>query len=469
MIRADHDLLIIGGGPAGYTAAIRAAQLGRKVALVEEDKLGGECTNYACIPSKALISAANLLSRVSHFSELGLITAQIKPNWQRIQSWKDEVVSRLVKGLEYLMSGYGVDVIKGKAKLVGERRAVVQVDGKAETVNFQQAILATGSEPVQLPELPFDAELVISSKEAVHLRELPERLLIVGGGIVGVELGTMFAKLGVGVTIVEMMPQLLPGMDSDLVRPVHEALRARGAAIYTGAKLLSARKMGKGLVARIQTQDGVLESQVDKVLVSVGRRPRVAETGAKELGVALNERGAVKVDRQMRTSLPWLFAAGDVIGPPYLAHKAYAEAHVAAEAASGRATELSYVALPDVVFSDPEIARVGLGEEEARRAGRDIVTGRYSFSALGKGLTDAETSGFVKVVADVPSHRILGISIVGPHASDLIAEAALALELGLSLEDLALVVHAHPTFAEALREAAASAAGMPHHQLRLKA
>lgn len=468
MSEGQGDLLIIGGGPAGYTAAIRAAQLGRRVTLVEEDKLGGECTNYACIPSKALINVAHHYARGGSLREVGIEISGIKLEWARAQAWKDQVVARLVKGLEYLMSGYGVEVVKGRAQLAGERRATISSERGERKIEFRNAILATGSEPIELPLLRFDGRHVISSKEAVHLAELPRSLLIVGGGAVGIELGTAFSKLGVKVTIVEMMPHILPGFDADLVRVVHDALVASGAEVLTRAQLLSAEFKEGTMAARVQMADGIVERKVDQVLVSVGRRPRVRGLGLQELGVGLSEKGAVKVDRQMRTNLGWLYAAGDVVGPPFLAHKAYAEAHVAAEAASGLPSELGYRALPEVVFSDPEIAKVGMGEEEARAKGHEVITGRYPFSALGRALTEAETQGFAKVVADRTTHRILGVAIVGARASDLIAEAALALELGLTLEDLALVVHAHPTLPEALREAVASAVGMPHHQLRAR-
>jgi dihydrolipoamide dehydrogenase len=463
-----YDVAVVGGGPGGYAAALRLAQLGRRPVLFEEARVGGECTNWGCIPTKALISMANLLEKFRRASEQGIHASDVRLDWKKLQAWKEGVVNRLVSGIEYLLNSYGVELVRGRAVLAGERRVKVVSGERLGVFEVDQVVLATGSRPATLPALPLDGEYIISSREAVTLQDIPSSMVVVGGGVVGVELGTMYRKLGVEVTIVEVMDQILPGVDPELVRVVSRSLQSRDVKVLLRSTVTECTRAGGGLRLRVNTPHGPLELFTEKVLVAVGRRPRSQDMGLEELGVEMDPRGFVKTDRQTRTNLPWLYAIGDVAGPPLLAHKAYREAQVAAEASCGRKSTLDYRALPDVIFSDPEVARVGLTEDEARSRGLEPVVGRYPFAALGRALTSAETEGFVKIVADKASGQLLGAAIVGPHASDLISELALAIEMGATVADIALTIHPHPTFPEAVMEACASAWGQPLHQVKAR-
>jgi dihydrolipoamide dehydrogenase len=463
-----YDVAVVGGGPGGYAAALRLAQLGRRPVLFEEERVGGECTNWACIPTKALISMANLLEKFRRAQEQGIHASDVRVDWRKLQAWKEGVVNRLVSGIEYLLSSYGVELVRGRAVLAGERRVKVVSGDRQGGFEVDQVVLATGSRPATIPALPIDGEYVISSREAVTLQEIPSSMVVVGGGVVGVELGTMYRKLGVEVTIVEIMDQILPGVDPELVRVVSRSLQSRDVKVLLRSTVTECTRTSGGVLLKVNTPDGPLEISAEKVLVAVGRRPRSHDMGLEELGVEMDPRGFIKTDRQTRTNLPWLYAIGDVAGPPLLAHKAYKEAHVAAEASSGRQSTLDYRALPDIVFSDPEVARVGITENEARSRGLEPVVGRYPFAALGRALTSAETDGFVKIVAEKASGQILGAFIVGPHASDLVSELALAIEMGATVADIALTIHPHPTFPEAIMEASASAWGLPFHQVKTR-
>lgn len=461
------DVLVIGAGPGGYVAAIRVAQLGRQVLLVDRDKLGGECLHYGCIPSKALISAANLLERIRRAGELGIEVNVTKIDLSKLQAWKSSIVTRLMGGIVQLCKGNRVDVVHGVGKFLSARQVQIATQEGIEIVEASNVIIATGSRPVQLPGLELDGVTILGSREALELQSVPERLLVVGGGVIGLEIGTLYAKLGSHVTVVEILDQLLPGVDKDLVRVVQRKLEKLGVKVHLKSKVQQVQKLGTHIRVAIAEEQGEFELEVDKVLVSVGRRPNTEGLGLEEAGVAVDERGFIRVDRRQRTNIPEIHAIGDVAGPPFLAHKASREGIVAAEVIAGLPSEADYRALPDAVFTDPEIATVGLSESTAREKGHDYVVGRFPFSALGRALTAGESEGFVKVISEKEGGVILGVQIVGPDASGLISEAALAIEMGATAEDLALTIHPHPTLPESLMEAAEATMGKAIHVLRL--
>lgn len=464
-IAMGTQLLVIGGGPGGYVAAIRAAQLGVETTLVEQEEVGGICLNHGCIPSKALIHGADWAHRVSQGKELGIAVKGLKVDTAQLQEWKQEVVRKLTSGVERLLQANGVQIVKGKAVFQSPKKVLVESEHGTQAIEFKHCILATGSRSVELPGFEFDGEVVLSSRHALRLREVPEKLVVIGGGYIGLELGTVFAKLGAQVTVIEMMEQLLPGTDPELVRVVERRLQALGVEVHTQSKAKALKKGKSGVRLTAETPQGEVSVEADRVLVSVGRRPNTQEIGLEQAQIELDERGFVRVDDQLRTTNPRVWAIGDVAGPPMLAHKASHEGLVAAEIIAGRPAGPDWTAVPAVIFTDPEIAYVGLTEREAQEQGYEVLTGRFPFAALGRALFLGETDGFVKIVADKDNHVVLGVQIVGPEASTLIGEATLAVEMGARLEDLAWTVHAHPTLPEALMEAAEAALGQPIHIL----
>ncbi|MCR4404532.1 MAG: dihydrolipoyl dehydrogenase [Candidatus Acetothermia bacterium] len=455
------ELLIVGGGPGGYVAAIRAAQLGKEVTLIEQDRLGGVCLNVGCIPSKALIHAANLYHKIPELEPLGISVEGLHLDLGRLQSWKEGVVARLREGIAKLLAANGVRVIQGRASFISEKAA--ELEGpEGETIEFGHCIVAPGSRPLELPGLEFDHELVLDSTDALALREVPAALIVIGGGYIGLELGTLYAKLGSKVTVVEIMDQLLPGVPAELVRPVERRLRGLGVGVLLRAKAKGLRRGRLGAELLVETPEGEQRLEAEKILQAVGRGPNTAALGLEEAGVELTERGFIRVDGRFRTSNPRIFAIGDAAGPPMLAHKASHEGLLAAEALAGLPTA-PFKAVPAVIFTDPEVAYVGLSEAEAQAQGRRIVVGKFPFAALGRAAAMGEAEGFVKLVADAESKALLGAEIVGPEASSLIGEAALAVEAGATLEDLARTVHPHPTLPEALMEAALAGLERPIH------
>jgi dihydrolipoamide dehydrogenase len=460
----SFDAVVIGAGPGGYVAAIRLAQLGKKVGLVDKEALGGVCLNWGCIPSKALIAAANLVEQVREAADRG-ITADPKVDVAKLRQFKDDVVKKLVGGVGMLEKGNGVEVMKGKATFVGPN--AVEVEGKEgkERVEAAAFIVATGARPIEIPGFAFDGKDVWSAKEAVDLPEIPKRLVVIGGGIIGLELGTVYAKLGSKVTVVEALPTILSGIDPDAVRLVQKGLRQRDATVHVNAKAKALERDGGTLRVRIEADGKEQAIECDKVLVAVGFRPNSEGLGLDKVGVKLGPKGYVEVDERYQTSVPSIYCIGDLSGPPLLAHKASKEGEIAAEVIAGKKSVRDWVAMPSGIFTDPEVATVGLSEEEARKQGHDPIVGKFAFAALGRAIAIAHTEGFVKVVADKESKLLLGATIVGPEASDLIAEAALALEMGAYVEDVALTVHAHPTLPEAFMEACKAALGEAIHAL----
>jgi len=454
------DLVVIGGGPGGYPAAIRAAQLGKKVLLVERHKLGGECLNYGCIPSKALIHASNVVKMIERAQAWGIDAGPAKVDIARLQAWKQSVVDKLVGGVAQLCKGNGVEVAFAEASFVDAKTVRTRSqEGRTEDVEFGDAIIATGGRPTDLPAFKFDGKRVISTKEALELLAVPNALLVIGGGISGLEIGTFYAKLGTKVVVIELLEQLLPGMDPEVVRVVERHLRKMGVEYHTKSQAKAWREEAGQAVIEAETPDGPLTVRADAILVTVGRHPNTDGLAADKAGVKMNPKGYVLVDKQLRTSNKHVFAIGDVVGQPFLAHKATMEGLTAAEVVSGEPVEVDYRAMPSAVFTDPEIATVGLLEPQAAAEGRVVKVAKVPFGAIGRALTEGESDGFVKLVSDPESKVLLGAAIVGPDASNLISELALAIEMGATIEDLALTVHPHPTLPETIMETAAAALG----------
>jgi dihydrolipoamide dehydrogenase len=466
MATKTFDAVVIGAGVGGYPAAIRLAQLGKKVGLVEKGPLGGVCLNWGCIPSKALIAAANLVDDIKRAGDRGILVEPPKVDLAKLREFKAGVVKKMTGGVSLLEKGNGVEVVKGTATFVSPTAIDVEQNGEKTRIEAQAFVLATGGRPIEIPGFKFDGKDVWSAKEAVDLPEVPKRMVCIGGGIIGMELGTVYSKLGAEVTFLEALPQILTGVDPEAVRFVQKNLRQRGVTVHVNAKAKGFDRKGGALEVKAEIDGKETSIPCDKILVAVGFRPSPEGLGLDKVGVKLGPKGEIEVDAQYRTSVPSIFAIGDAIGAPYLAHKASKEGEIAAEVIGGMKSQRDWVAMPGGIFTDPEIATVGLSEEEARAQGYDPITGKFSFGALGRAIAIDHTDGFVKVVADKASKLLLGVTIVGPEAADLIAEPTLALEMGAYLEDVALTIHAHPTLPEAFMEACKTALGEPINMLK---
>ena len=460
------QVVVIGSGPGGYVAAIRLGQLGKDVILLEkEERLGGVCLNVGCIPSKALIHASDLAWEAGHAKDMGISVEELTVDQPQLVKWKDGIVQRLTGGIKFLCEKQGVEVVRGRAELTSDRSVKVDTGDGVVEIQFEQAIIATGSSPVQLPGFPFDGEKVIGSSEALSLSEVPDRLVVIGAGYIGLELGSVYAKLGSKVAIVEFLPELLPDLDRDVAKVLSRRLKKLGIDLHLGHK---ASRLEAGDPAKViaETEDGKeLELDADLVMVSVGRSPNSEGLGLEEVGVELNDKGFIRVDDRQRTSVPGIYAIGDVVGGALLAHKAYQEAKVAAETIHGEPAAFDSVAVPAVIYTDPEVAWSGLTETEAKEQGFDVVTGTFPFSASGRAMSLGSTDGFVKAVAEKETGRLLGIVAVGRGVSELMGEATLALEMGAFLEDVGLTIHPHPTMSEAVQEAVEVALGKAVHTL----
>ncbi len=457
------DIAILGSGPGGYVAAIRAAQLGAQVVLIEKGDIGGVCLNVGCIPTKALLRSAEVFRTFQHAGEYGINwEGNLEPNWPAMLARKEQVVQRLVGGVELLLRKARVSVIQGHGRLVSPTELEVATKEGSQRVQAQKIIIATGSRPVQLPLPGMDLPGVIDSTGALSLEELPGRLLIIGGGVIGVEFADIFSALGVEVTIVEMLDRLLPLMDDELGNTLARAMKKRKIKLYLDSQLAGIEQMDGGLKATVKRAKGDITLEADRVLVAVGRRSNVEDIGLEAAGVQFDRTG-IPVNAQMQTNLPGVYAIGDATGATWLAHAASLGGEVAVEHAMGHPSRLNLKTIPSCVYTDPEVASVGLTEAQAQEQGHDVRVGRFPLSANGKALTYGESQGFVKVVSDSRFGEVLGLHVIGPHASDLIHEGGLALTLEATLDEIVATIHGHPTLGEAIREAAMETRGEAIH------
>ncbi|HEY2493318.1 MAG TPA: dihydrolipoyl dehydrogenase [Paenibacillus sp.] len=446
------ETLVIGSGPGGYVAALRSSQLGMKTAIVERNQLGGVCTHVGCIPSKALIAESHRYDLLRQFSNADAVAS-----FKNAQDFKQGIVNKQAGGVSYLLKTAGVSILEGEASLVDEHTAIIKQTGQEQTISFKYAILATGSRPIELQAFPVGGR-ILSSTEALSLLEVPTSLVVIGGGYIGVELGQMYAKFGTKVTILEGGEQVLPGFEADLAVPVVRQLKADGINIITGATAEKVVQNADTITLHYLKDQEQHHVTAEYVLVTIGRKPNTdGKLGLERIGLPVTSRGLIGTDEQCRTAIPHIFAIGDITAGPALAHKASYEAKIAAEAIAGHASEVDYKAMPLVVFSNPELASVGLSETEAKAKAIPIVIGKASFGINGRALALRETEGFVKIVADLTSGIVMGAQIVGVEASTLVSELALAIEMGATVEDLAMTIHPHPTLGEVIMDAAENA------------
>ncbi len=449
----DFDVLVIGAGPGGYHAAIRAAQLGLKVACAEREKVGGVCLNWGCIPTKALLHAGETVAEARHAAEFGLTFSGQALDIAKLNGWKEGIVNKLTGGVSALFKANKVTHLVGQASFVDDH--TVQVGDKKYTAG--SIIIATGSEPAKLPGLEVDQQQIVDSTGALNLPDpIPARMLCVGGGVIGFEFAHVYNNMGSKVKVIEFAPGIIPGADADAVKAFQKAMEKQGIEVAVQHKANKAEKKADGVHVEIENvKTGEKTTEVfDRVLVAVGRRPRTDGLNADRAGVTVSERGFIAADKQQRTGVPHIYAIGDVAGNPMLAHKAMKEGLVAAEVIAGKPAEQDAVAIPGVVYTSPELAWVGLTEQEAKDKGYEVKTGNFPFSASGRAMTLQQTDGFVKMVVEKDTDLLLGVHIVGPHASDMLGEAGLALEMAATATDIALTIHAHPTLGEAVLEAA---------------
>lgn len=460
------QVAVIGAGPGGYLCAIRLAQLGKDVLLVEENpSLGGICLNEGCIPSKALIHAADFLEETRSANRMGLSFDNVSLDIAKLVSWKDSIVKQLTTGVQFLVTKNGCEILQGRARFISDRRLDVLTPNGPVLVEFEQAVIATGSIPVELPGFECDSEMIIGAREALSPQSVPRKLVVIGGGYIGLELGSMYRRFGATVDLIHVGEELLAYHDPEVRKAVTKRMRQIGVTLHLNHKAIN---LQKGLPNRVTIRSTGGEEKVleaDRILVSIGRRPLTADLGLESAGVETDTRGFIRVNDRMETNVPGLYALGDVVGGPLLAHKAYREAKVAAEVICGNSSAFDNVVIPAVVYTDPELAWAGMTETEARQAGRSVVTGVFPFKASGRAMTLSAVDGFVKTVADAESKLILGVVIMGRDAGEMISEAALAIEMGAFLDDLAGTIHPHPTLSEGLLESVEAALGSAVHIL----
>jgi dihydrolipoamide dehydrogenase len=471
MAEQRFDAVVIGAGPGGYPAGIKLGQLKVKAAIVEREYMGGVCLNVGCIPSKAVIHAAKTFEKLSHASDIGITVAAAPAiDMAKMQAWKGGVVTKLTTGVRTLLKGAGTEIVMGSAKLAkggsdGHKILVTGADGKVTTLVTKNVIIATGSRPIEIPGFKIDQQRVIDSTGALALDAVPGRMVVIGGGYIGLELGMAYAKLGTKVTVVEMMPNLLGAMDKDCVGVVARKLKKMGVEVMLNAKAKGWEDKGDRAVLTLELEGGKTAAiDTDKILLSIGRRPNTENLGLEDVGVTVDKRGFIVADDHLRTNVPGIYAIGDAIGGVMLAHKATKEGEVVAEIVAGHKAAFDVRTIPAVVFTDPEIASTGLTEDEAKAKGHtELRIGKFPFSILGRALSVNDTEGFVKTIVDAKTEELLGIHIVGNGASDLISEGTLAIEMGAVAHDLSLTIHPHPTLAEAVMESAAHAMGEAIH------
>ena len=466
------DVVVLGAGPAGYVCAIRLAQLGKKVTVVDRAEVGGVCLNRGCIPSKALIYAGTLFEKMQHSSEIGIEVSGAKVNMPKLIRWKETVVEKLTGGVSSLLRANGCTFISGEAKFTGPKQMSIKTQSGTVDLGFNTCVVATGSRPAALPGFVVDNKRILDSTGALELQEVPKTMLCIGGGYIGLELGTFYSKVGTQVTVVEATPNLLAGVDPDLTKVVARNLTKRGVNVQLQTSVKGwkeAKGKGKGLEVTLSANGKERTETFDYVLVTIGRTPNSDQLDLAKAGLQTDAKGFLVVDAQRRTKIPSIYAIGDIAGQPLLAHKGSKEGMIAAEAIAGKKVAYDVVAVPAVIFTDPEIATVGMTEAEARAKGIDVRIGNFPMAANGRALSVAEPDGFVKMIGDAKTGRLLGVHIVGVEASNLISEAALALEMGAMVEDLALTIHPHPTLPETLMEAAEATLGHAIHIFQRKA
>jgi dihydrolipoamide dehydrogenase len=468
MSEASYDLVVIGSGPGGYVCAIRAAQLGMKVACVEKrDTLGGTCLNVGCIPSKALLQASEKFEEASHgLAAFGVKTGKVELDLKAMMAHKDKTVKSNVDGVAFLFKKNKIDWIKGAGKIAAAGKVEVVLNaGGTQTLAAKAIVIATGSEVVSLPSLPIDEKKIVSSTGALTLAEVPKTMVLVGGGVIGLEMGSVWQRLGAKVTVVEFLDRIMPGMDGEISKSMQRILAKQGMAFKLSTKVTGAKVGAKSVALTVEPAAGGASEtlEADIVLVAVGRRPYTDGLGLKEAGVALDEKGRVAIDAHFQTNVPGVYAIGDAIAGPMLAHKAEDEGMAVAEILAGQHGHVNYDAIPSVVYTWPEVASVGKTEEQLKAEGVAIRIGKFPFTANGRARAQNNTDGFVKILADATTDRVLGVHMIGPSVGELVGEMALAIEFGASSEDIARTCHAHPTLTEAVREAALAVDGRPIH------
>ena len=458
-----RKVVVIGAGPAGYVCAIRLAQLGQDVTVVEKENLGGTCLNIGCIPSKALIAAGALLEKINHASVMGISADNVKLDVEKLVGWKAGIVAKLTGGVGVLLKNHKVKVVMGSATIRDKNTVAVKTESGEETLKTDDIVIATGSIPIEIPGFAFDEEEVWSSTGALRPNNIPGHLVVIGGGYIGLELGMMYKKLGSDVTVVEFTKGALPGQEAECVKAIERSLKKMKIKLMTESQAMGYERKGNKSLVRVKTPKGEQTVECDQVLSTVGRKPYSAGLGLENAGLKTDERGFLKVDKQMRTSVPNIHAIGDIAGQPMLAHKGSKEGLVAAGVIAGQPEEYDVRCVPAVIFTSPEMASVGKTAEQCKEEGIEVKEGKFPFAASGRAMTLLETDGFVKVVSDAKTDEVLGVHMVGPEVTELIAEAALAIEMGATVEDVARTIHAHPTLPEAMMEAAEAVHTMAVH------
>ena len=458
---SSFDVVIIGSGPGGYVAAIRCAQLGMKTAIIEKySTLGGTCLNVGCIPSKALLASSHHYSEIAHFAEHGIeVSGDVKVNLEKMIARKQAVVDQTSGGVKFLMDKNKITVFEGKGSFVDATHvAVEKADGSKETLEAKNVIIATGSKPSSLPFIKIDKERIITSTEALKLKEVPKHLVIIGGGVIGIELGQVYLRLGAQVSVVEFMDRIIPGMDGSLSKELMKVLKKQGMKFYVSHKVKSVTRKGNNVTVQAENAKGeTVTLEGDYSLVSVGRRPYTDGLNADKAGVKISERGQIEVNDHLQTSVPTIYAIGDVVRGAMLAHKAEEEGTMVAEILAGQKPHINYNLIPGVVYTWPEVAAVGQTEEQLKAAGVEFKSGSFPFKALGRARAGGDLDGFVIILANSKTEEVLGVHMIGARCADLIAEAVTAMEFKASAEDISRMSHAHPTFAEAIKEAALAA------------
>ncbi len=461
----ETEVVVIGSGPGGYVAAIRAAQLGKKVAIIEKEYIGGVCLNVGCIPSKAMITAAHKYNDVKEYEQFGLNVPEITFDWDKVQAFRANAVEQLTDGVEYLLNGNNIEIVRGTARFEDEHTLSIESEEGQKTLKFEDCIIATGSRPRDIPPVRF-SDRIVSSTEVLSFPERPDSLIVIGGGVIGIELATVYANFGTKVTVLEGQKNILPGTNRKLTNVVQRKLKEKGVEIVTNAMVNGSQEEADGVTVTAEVKGKTEEYKADYVMLSIGRVVNTDDIGIEKAGVELDEYGLVKVDEQARTNKPHIYAIGDIIAGPQLAHKASYEAKIAAEAIAGMDSTIAYKCMPSVVYSEPEIAVTGVTSDEVKAQKLDAIQSSFQYAGNGRAIAMAETAGYVNLISDKATGKVIGCEIVGANASDLINELSLAIEKELTVEDIAMTVHPHPTLGEIVMETAEIAADKPIHVVK---